>query len=99
VDNAIGFDREPCLSDRGKCPLADAVILETLRYISHIPLAAFHSASEDTTIAGYTIKKDTVVSTIAHFVHFHQLFLDACFYEMIKIISISTSPEILNAGP
>jgi hypothetical protein len=62
VDEVIGFDREPCLSDRHKCPLADAVILETLRYISHLPLSVFHSASKDTTIAGYPVEKDTVVS-------------------------------------
>jgi cytochrome P450 len=62
VDDVIGIDREPCLSDRHKCPLADAVILETLRYTSHIPLSGLHSASEDTTIAGYAVEKDTVVS-------------------------------------
>jgi cytochrome P450 len=62
VDEVIGFDREPCLADRQECPLADAVILETLRYISHVPLAIFHSASQKTTIAGYTIEKDTVVN-------------------------------------
>jgi cytochrome P450 len=62
VDTVIGHDREPCLSDRHKCPLAEAVILETLRYISHVPIPAFHSASTDTTIAGYKIEKDSVVS-------------------------------------
>jgi cytochrome P450 len=62
VDEVIGSNREPCLSDRGKCPLAEAVIIETLRYISHIPLAIFHATSEDTTIAGYSIEKNTVVS-------------------------------------
>jgi cytochrome P450 len=64
VDDAIGFDREPCLSDRDKCPLADAVILETFRYISHVPVSAFHSVSEDTTIAGYAVEKDAIVSKL-----------------------------------
>ncbi|XP_048780499.2 uncharacterized protein LOC125683404 [Ostrea edulis] len=61
VDDVIGFDREPCLSDRHKCPLTDAVILETLRYISHLPLSVFHATSQETTIAGYTIEKNTVI--------------------------------------
>jgi cytochrome P450 len=64
VDEVIGIDREPCLSDRHRCPLSNSVILETLRFISHSPLAVFHSASEDTTIAGYTVEKDTVVSKL-----------------------------------
>lgn len=62
VDDVIGLDREPCLNDRHKCPLTKAVILETLRYISHLPMAVFHATSQETTIAGYTIEKDTVVS-------------------------------------
>ncbi|XP_048780498.2 cytochrome P450 1A1-like [Ostrea edulis] len=61
MDNVIGFDREPCLDDRHKCPLTEAVILETLRYISHVPLAIFHATSQETTIAGYTIEKNTVI--------------------------------------
>ena len=62
VDRAIGSDREPSLSDRENCHLTEAFVLETLRYISHVPLSIFHAASEQVTIKGYTLQKNTVVS-------------------------------------
>lgn len=61
VDTVIGSDREPRLSDRGDCPRTEAFILETLRYISHLPLFVFHAASQSTSIGGYDVEKDTVV--------------------------------------
>ncbi|XP_078334324.1 cytochrome P450 2U1-like [Crassostrea virginica] len=61
VDRAIGSDREPSLSDRENCHLTEAFVLETLRYISHVPLSIFHAASEQVTIKGYTIQKNTVI--------------------------------------
>lgn len=62
VDNVIGSDREPSLADRRRCHLTEAFIIESLRYISHVPLAILHAASQDTTINGYTIDKNTIVS-------------------------------------
>lgn len=62
MDNVIGSDREPCLADRRSCHLTEAFIIESMRYISLVPLAVFHAASEDVTISGYTIKKNTIVS-------------------------------------
>ena len=62
VDGVIGQDREPRLSDREKCPLLEAVVLETLRYISHVPLFIPHATSASTTIGGYKIAKGTMVT-------------------------------------
>lgn len=61
VDTVIGSDREPRVSDRGDCPRIEAFILETLRYISHLPLFVFHAASQSTSVGGYDVEKDTVV--------------------------------------
>lgn len=61
VDEVIGRDRNPRLSDRSKCPLLEAVVMETLRYISHVPVFVLHSTSQSTTIGGYKVEKDTVV--------------------------------------
>ena len=65
VDQVIGSDREPTLQDRRHCPLVEATIFETMRYISHIPLSIPHYASSDVVIGGYTIPKGTTV-TIQH---------------------------------
>lgn len=61
MDTVIGSEREPRLSDRGDCPRIESFILETLRYISHLPLFVFHAASQSTSIGGYYVEKDTVV--------------------------------------
>lgn len=63
IDNVIGDVREPEIRDRQQCPLVEAFVLETLRYISHTPLA-LHSTQEATSIAGYHVEKNTSVSKI-----------------------------------
>lgn len=62
MDEVIGRDREPRFSDRKKCPLMEAVVTETLRYIAHSPVYVLHSTSQPTKIGGYSVEKDTVVS-------------------------------------
>lgn len=56
MDTVIGSEREPRLSDRGDCPRIESFILETLRYISHLPLFVFHAASQSTSIGGYDVE-------------------------------------------
>ncbi|ESP02528.1 hypothetical protein LOTGIDRAFT_146852, partial [Lottia gigantea] len=56
---------EPCLADRSKLPYTNAVILECLRYIRHIPLGISHYVREDIEIEGYTIPaKSTLITNI-----------------------------------
>ncbi|XP_062589393.1 cytochrome P450 1A2-like [Saccostrea cucullata] len=88
VDDVIGTRREPRLSDRENCPTLEAVILETLRSISHLPVFVFHSSSDSLTIGDYQIDKNTVIIpngwTMHHsekywedpFTFRHQRFLD-----------------------
>lgn len=60
IDNIIGDVREPEIRDRQQCPLVEAFVLETLRYISHTPLA-LHFSRETTSLAGYQVEKNTSV--------------------------------------
>ncbi|XP_056020711.1 cytochrome P450 1A1-like isoform X2 [Ostrea edulis] len=60
IDNVIGVDREPVLADRQHCPLVTAVILETLRYISHLPIVT-HNTSKPTHIDGIPVERNTTI--------------------------------------
>lgn len=72
IDNV----REPEIRDRQQCPLVEAFVLETLRYISHTPLA-LHSTREATSIAGYHVEKNTPVSKIHdRLIQFGSLYLE-----------------------
>ena len=54
--------RPPLLSDRTSMPYMEACQMETLRLISHVPLAVPHATIRDTVVQGKRIPKDTVVS-------------------------------------
>ena len=41
-----------------------ATVLELLRYISHVPLALPHFTTDDTSVAGFTVKKHTKVAVL-----------------------------------
>jgi cytochrome P450 len=59
IDEAI--TDEPTTAHRNATPLLSAVIKETMRLYPAAPLSVPHSATADTTLAGYPIAKDTVV--------------------------------------
>ncbi|CAH1793046.1 unnamed protein product [Owenia fusiformis] len=62
IDDAIG-ERIPTLDDRKRTPYMEAFILESLRYMSHIPFAIPHETMVDVTLKGYFIPKGTQVWT------------------------------------
>ncbi|XP_062614296.1 cytochrome P450 2D28-like [Saccostrea cucullata] len=68
IDDVIG-KRDAHIDDRPSCPFTEAVILETLRYISHAPLAIPHYTLEDCTIRGRLVKKGTRILTNLWTVH------------------------------
>uniref|UniRef100_K1Q9M6 unspecific monooxygenase n=1 Tax=Magallana gigas TaxID=29159 RepID=K1Q9M6_MAGGI len=72
-------EREPRLSDRGDCPRIESFILETLRYISHLPLFVFHAASQSTSIGGYDVEKDTVIVANSWTMHHSEKYWDEPF--------------------
>ncbi|XP_071943812.1 cytochrome P450 1A1-like [Antedon mediterranea] len=60
MDEVLG-DTKPTIMDEKKLPLLCATVYETLRYSSLSLLGVPHSATQDTTIGGYYIPKDTQV--------------------------------------
>ncbi|KAJ8309270.1 hypothetical protein KUTeg_014144 [Tegillarca granosa] len=61
VDTIVWDDELPSLNNRSEMPYTEAVIMETLRVISHAPLSLPHGASKHTTLRGYEIPKDAMI--------------------------------------
>ncbi|XP_052275575.1 cytochrome P450 2F3-like [Dreissena polymorpha] len=59
----------PAISDRSKIPYVEAVILETLRIGSIVPLGVPHFVKEDVSFRGFLIPKGTTVIAILSSVH------------------------------
>ncbi|XP_042888422.1 cytochrome P450 2L1-like [Penaeus japonicus] len=69
IDEVVSRDRPPSLQDREKMPYTDAMLLETLRYSSLLPVSLFHSTTEEVKVAGYTIPKGTLLMANAEGCH------------------------------
>ena len=61
IDSLLPTACMPSFSDRTKLHYTEAVVNEALRISTIVPFGLFHSALEDTEIAGYNIPKDTLV--------------------------------------
>jgi cytochrome P450 len=61
IDSVFPDGVFPSLSSRQKTPYTEAVILELLRFISHVPLAVPHSTLKDVSISGYHINSESTV--------------------------------------
>ncbi|NXK97818.1 CP1A5 protein, partial [Formicarius rufipectus] len=61
LDQTIGRERRPRLSDRGMLPYTEAFILEMFRHSSFLPFTIPHSTTKDTVLNGYYIPKGTCV--------------------------------------
>ncbi|NWH76579.1 CP1A5 protein, partial [Piaya cayana] len=65
LDQTIGQERRPRLSDRGTLPYTEAFILEVFRHASFVPFTLPHrqvlSTTRDTVLNGYYIPKDRCV--------------------------------------
>ncbi|KAJ8320952.1 hypothetical protein KUTeg_002539 [Tegillarca granosa] len=79
VDTVVGHDRLPSLSDKSSMPYTEAVLYETLRYISHIPLAVPHSNSRDSKLKGYDIKKGSMILINVWNIHHDEEFYNKPF--------------------
>ena len=69
IDDVIGRDRPPSLTDRPDLPYMEATILEALRIADPAPMAIPHSVPHDTTFKGYLIPKETSILVNLHSVH------------------------------
>ncbi|NXI38475.1 CP1A4 protein, partial [Galbula dea] len=61
LDQTIGWERKPRLSDRGMLPYTEAFILEVFRLSSFLPFTIPHSTTKATVLNGYYIPKGTCV--------------------------------------
>ncbi|KAM3864810.1 cytochrome P450 2U1 [Diretmus argenteus] len=61
IDEVVGRDRVPSLTDKGRLPFTVATIMEVQRMTVVVPLAIPHMASQTTEFRGYTIPKGTVI--------------------------------------
>jgi cytochrome P450 len=61
VDDVVGQDRPPTLADEKSMPYSQAVMLETMRRYTILPLSAFHSTTCDTTVGDIFIPAGVMV--------------------------------------
>lgn len=57
----------------------EAVVMETLRYISHVPLLVLHANSQSIKIGGYSVAKDTVIIPNSWTMHHSEKYWDDPF--------------------
>ena len=62
INDVIGASRLPTIEDKVKMPYAQAVITETLRMASTVPLGLPHATSCDFHFRGYVIPKGTMIT-------------------------------------
>ncbi|XP_047118335.1 probable cytochrome P450 304a1 [Schistocerca piceifrons] len=61
LDSVVGNSRLPNLNDRLHLPYTEAILRETMRMQTLLPIGIPHAATENTTLQGYSIPKGTVV--------------------------------------
>ncbi|XP_053577662.1 cytochrome P450 2G1-like [Bombina bombina] len=69
IDQVIGRNRLPLLSDRSQMPYTEAVINEVQRFADISPLNSTHSVTKDVQFRGYTIPKGIDVYPLLCTVH------------------------------
>ncbi|KAJ0001975.1 hypothetical protein NQD34_001771 [Periophthalmus magnuspinnatus] len=61
IQDTVGQDRFPRLSDRANLPYVESFILEVFRHSSFLPFTIPHCTTKNTSLNGYFIPKDTCV--------------------------------------
>ncbi|TRY81926.1 hypothetical protein DNTS_013389 [Danionella cerebrum] len=61
IDSQVGMDRLPQLKDKPSMPYTEAFMFEVFRHASYMPFTIPHSTTEDVTLNGFFIPKDTCV--------------------------------------
>lgn len=61
IDYQVGMDRLPQFKDKPNMPYTEAFICEVFRHASYVPFTIPHCTTENVTLNGYFIPKDTCV--------------------------------------
>eukprot|EP00072_Mus_musculus_P062888 XP_011244568.1 PREDICTED: cytochrome P450 1B1 isoform X3 [Mus musculus] len=61
LDQVVGRDRLPCMSDQPNLPYVMAFLYESMRFSSFLPVTIPHATTANTFVLGYYIPKNTVV--------------------------------------
>ncbi|KAL5780170.1 hypothetical protein ACOSQ2_010907 [Xanthoceras sorbifolium] len=69
LDNYVGNERLADESDLAKLPYIQSIVNETLRLYPAAPLLVPHESSEDTTIGGYYVPRQTMLMVNAWAIH------------------------------
>lgn len=71
IDSVLSPNEKPSYALKAKLPLVDAILLESQRMYNVIPLTGAHRVTEDTSLAGYTLPKDTLVMGNLYAMHYN----------------------------
>ncbi|XP_072040946.1 cytochrome P450 2J4-like [Amphiura filiformis] len=69
IDNVVGRNRLPNISDKEQMPYTEATLMEIQRIASIVPLGVPHYAAEDCALFGYTIPKNTMIMSNIWAIH------------------------------
>uniref|UniRef100_A0A3B1IJJ6 Cytochrome P450 1A n=1 Tax=Astyanax mexicanus TaxID=7994 RepID=A0A3B1IJJ6_ASTMX len=61
IDDQVGLNRLPTFEDKAKMPYTEAFLYEVFRHASYMPFTLPHCTTENITLNGYFIPKDTCV--------------------------------------
>lgn len=76
LDQVVGRDRAPDLSDRENLPYLQASVAETFRFSSLVPLMLPHKAIRDSSLGGYVIPKNSMVFFNSHAMNHDEQYWD-----------------------
>uniref|UniRef100_A0A8D2J5S7 Cytochrome P450 1A n=1 Tax=Varanus komodoensis TaxID=61221 RepID=A0A8D2J5S7_VARKO len=88
IDQTIGRERKPRLSDRPMLPYTEAFIMEVFRHTTFVPFTIPHCTNRDTTVNGFYIPRDTCVFVNQWQVnHDPKLWKDPCDFSPERFLS------------
>ncbi|XP_035694363.1 cytochrome P450 2C15-like [Branchiostoma floridae] len=72
IDSVLGPDQPPSMAHRPQLPYTQAVLAEVFRFSCIVPLIVPHTTTEDTTLNGYHIPRQTIVIPNLWSVHYDE---------------------------